>query len=96
MSFEVFNVIEAIFWLGCALVSLCAMKKVKMLSRIFWISLALAFFLFGVSDVAEVWYGGSFLLPGGEWLLVWKGLCIIGFVVLLVHYFRIRLSTTTK
>lgn len=96
MSFEVFNVIEAIFWLGCALISLGTMRMVRILPRTFWSLLALVFFLFGVSDMAEVVYGESFLLPGGKWLLIWKGACVAGLVVLLGYYFWKRLSSMSK
>ncbi|KND49220.1 MAG: hypothetical protein AB203_02380 [Parcubacteria bacterium C7867-008] len=98
MSFESFNLVEAGFWVACAVLTRTAIGKVKNIGPFFWKLLSINFFLFGLSDLAELMYGESFLLPGGEWLYLWKTLCVLGFVALTAYYLWVRIfsGTVTK
>ena len=91
LSFIQFNLIEGFFWLFCALICTLTSFRPKSVSMRVWRLLALDFALFGISDFVEAYYPVSFLQPGGEWLLIWKVLCIIGFVVAAIWNMRERL-----
>jgi hypothetical protein len=92
IDFIVFNFAEGLFWFVCAFVSLFGTYFVRKPAKLYWRILAINCALFGVSDFAEVLYNESFLLASGLWLLIWKSLCVLVFIVLLGYYIRVRLK----
>ena len=93
LSITDFNLIEGVFWIFCSLVSLAANHRSRLVSPPFWYVLALDFLLFGISDFVEAYYPVSFLEPGGQWLFVWKIICVGGFGGCLIWYVKDRLET---
>ncbi len=84
MSFELFNLIEGLFWLMCGAGALYMSGHVP--SKQFWVSLSVTFALFGISDFVEAVYPLSFLEKGALWLLVWKVLCAVSLIVHALWY----------
>ena len=88
----VFNAIEALLWtlMAVALVVIAAIQK-GVRGRL--ILAALTFLMFAGSDIIEM-QTGAWWRPW--WLLVWKAMCIAGFVALAVYHYRSgRASTNT-
>ena len=92
LTFAAFNLLEASFWVFCAGVSLSGQIFVKNLPKKFWQLFSVNFTLFAASDLTEVYYPMSFLDHGGEWLLAWKIICIIGFIYFFAWYIAIRMK----
>ena len=65
-------------------VLIAAVKSSRKVRRIAYIAVP-TLFLFGVSDIVEV-YTGAWWKP--FWLLLWKGLCIIVLVACIIYYWR--------
>jgi hypothetical protein len=95
-SFVEFNLLEGVFWLCCAGVSLSPLAMATNVPKQFWKVLATNFVLFGLSDFVEAYYPVSFLDAGGEWLLAWKVICILVFVDCLVWYVVARTKKSTN
>lgn len=91
LPFIEFNLLEGGFWFLCAILCYLACSKTHVMTRVFWNFLCIDFILFGLSDFTEAFYPTSFLQPGGEWLLVWKLLCIVGFVGSFGWYLIVRI-----
>ena len=94
--FETINFIEAMLWsvigLGlaafwCAVgLGLChANAKGKTSVRTSSLMAAMTFALFGLSDIVEI-QTGAWWRPW--WLLVWKAVCVLVLLVLLIRYRR--------
>jgi hypothetical protein len=90
LSFTNFNLLEGVFWIGCAVVSV--LFRDHFLIPRFWYLLSVDFILFGLSDFVEAYYPKSFLDPGAEWLLVWKITCLVWFCNSLVWYISMRIK----
>jgi hypothetical protein len=90
MDFTTFNILEGLFWCLLSLVSLNALVLIRRPGKRFWYLVAGNFFLFGLSDFAEVYTQSSFLSPGFGWLLGLKIACVVVFFILLVYYVRER------
>jgi len=90
LSFTHFNLLEGTFWVACAAIAFFIRRRVRFLPVTFRYLLSLSFILFGMSDFVEVYYPISFLDHGGEWLFVWKLLCIAGFISCFFWYLKIR------
>jgi hypothetical protein len=75
LSFTSFNLVEGIFWMMCAYISVSFLPKRIVSPRLHY-AIGFDFLLFSISDFVEAYYPVSFLEPGGEWLLIWKVLCI--------------------
>ena len=93
LTFTAFNLLESSFWVFCAGASLSGLIFVKNLPKRFWQLLSVNFTLFAASDLTEAYYPVSFLDHGGEWILAWKIICIIGFIYFLVWYILERTKT---
>ena len=81
--FELANYLEAGLWclIGLGFVAYALRRKGREFRRC--VLAAVAFLLFGASDVVEV-QTGAWWQPW--WLLVWKGLCVVSLgVLLLLH-----------
>ena len=89
-SFE-FNLIEGVFWLVCGVMVFCYRWWLPLEYNRWGLFSAGNIFLFGLSDFVQALYGG-FLLPGMEWLLVWKILHVIGLVLSVVWYLKLRIA----
>lgn len=84
---EIGNQVEGAFWIAIAgVVAIAGLrsgcKHRKLLAGI----AAGLFVLFGISDFVEA-TTGAWWQPW--WLLVWKGFCLVGFLVCLVSYKKI-------
>src|SRR3954471_16195493 len=86
-AFRISNYIEAGLWtsIGIGFV-IAALKYSGLTRRRCWIA-AVTFTCFGISDLVES-QTGAWYRP--IWLLIWKGLCLLVMVWLLVLYFRER------
>lgn len=91
LSAAEFNLLEGSFWLLLSLISLILTKKVppRYLNLCFYTLFVLV--AFGVSDFVEAYYG-SFLVPGMEWLLVWKTINVICLATVPVWYLILRIK----
>jgi hypothetical protein len=89
-----FDSIEGVFWLLMAGVGLWVWRCVPGAYQRITIWAIMLLVTFSVSDFLQVVFG-SFLLPGNEWLLVWKVANVIGFIGIFVWYVWIRLAATT-
>ena len=91
MTLDYFNLTEGSFWLLLSVICLKLYFKIKYPYR----NLALFSFVvlvtFGFSDFVECVYG-SFLVPGMEWLYIWKIFDVIGLCVIVVWYLKLRLK----
>lgn len=76
LTSEYFNLGEGIFWLVLGLACIVIYSKIKMKYASLALYSAAVLIAFGISDFFQVVYG-SFLMPGMEWLLVWKILNVI-------------------
>ena len=80
-SFQTANYIEAALWILIALVFLASARNQERRNRCLFA--AIAFAMFGVSDIVEA-STGAWWRPW--WLLVWKALCIACMLGLLAGY----------
>jgi hypothetical protein len=84
---EIGNQIEGVFWIAIAgIVAVAGLRSHCGRRRLLAGIAAGLFVLFGISDFVEA-QTGAWWEP--VWLLVWKGLCLGGFLVCLVSYKRI-------
>ncbi len=90
LSSEYFNLIEGGFWIVLGFVCLIIYFKNKSIYKN--ISLFSSFILitFGISDFFQVAYG-SFLVPGMEWLFIWKIIDVIGLFAILIWYIILKI-----
>lgn len=80
---EVFNFAEASLWfLIAGVLFLKARRLNRSRAKIARVASA-AFFLFGISDLIEA-RTGAWWMPW--WLLVWKTICVVVFLVCLIQY----------
>ena len=81
------NLIEAALWtVIAAVVAFKAWRERGVLRRIFAV-LAVAFFVFGLSDVVES-QTGAWWRPW--WLFVWKAACVLTFLFCFWRYYSLR------
>jgi hypothetical protein len=90
MSPSEFNTYESIFWLTLSSLLIFAYRYVPIMFKKWILFSAVNIFLFGISDVIEVYTGG--FLHTAPWLLVWKILNVIGLLFSIVWYFYLRLK----
>ena len=84
---RIFNFIEAGFWIIAAVGLLILSERLTgKLRRIAYVAVP-AFFLFGVSDLIEI-YTGAWWRP--LWLLFLKGSCIVGLLICLIWYLKAK------
>lgn len=85
--FALSNYIEAGFWIVIGLICAgCAFRRTGTIQRRCW-QAAFTFAAFGCSDAVEADTGAWW---GPWWLLVWKGLCVVVLLALLIDYWRRR------
>lgn len=84
-----FNLCEAVLWLVIAVALAVQTKAGKLLMRRLCQILALAFFLFSISDVIEI-QTGAWWKP--IWLMLLKGSCIATFAWGLWRYRQLKSS----
>ena len=78
------NYFECVFW--CAIgMAFCIRATLRRDHRPSVIVAGFTFVIFGISDFVEA-HTGAWWRPW--WLLVWKGLCLLVFLILLVRYAR--------
>ncbi len=81
------NQIEGVFWIVIAAAVLVAGIRAGGRMRTLAVVAAVLFVLFGVSDFIEA-TTGAWWRPW--WLLVWKGLCLLGLLACLPAYKRLH------
>jgi hypothetical protein len=84
---KIFNLIEALLWAGVAAGVLIFSKRLADRRRRIAYVAAAAFFLFGISDILEV-YTGAWWQP--LWMLLLKGTCVLSLAACLVAYVKSR------
>lgn len=84
---EHFNFWEGVLWILIAIWFFVDAFRPMGRKRLFYGLCGVCFLLFGVSDFAEL-YTGAWWRPW--WLLMWKGCCICGFIILYVYYRKIK------
>ena len=94
-SFDYFNFAEGCFWIFLGIVALYSYQKFASLYRRLSAFSALVFITFGVSDFVQVVLG-SFLVPGMEWLLLWKIIDVVGICVGVAWYLYLRLTQSSS
>lgn len=85
-----FNLIEGLFWIFLGILSFIAPRKFPAF-RIWAIFSGFTVLLFGISDFVEIQFG-SFLEPNLWWLLVWKVLGVLGLIISVIWYLRLRIA----
>lgn len=80
---QIFNLIEAAWWFAVA--ALLMLRPFRRDSRRLRLLLAVVLFLFGASDIVEVWTG-AWWRPW--WLAAWKIGCVMGIAALIYLWFR--------
>ena len=90
--FRYSNYAEAVLWIAIgAFVIVRARRRRGSVPRLHRV-LAVALLVFGVSDLVEA-NTGAWWRPW--WLLVWKGACLLVFLMLLIQYAREKRVTIT-
>ncbi|MBK8267973.1 MAG: hypothetical protein IPK83_06550 [Planctomycetes bacterium] len=89
---EIGNQVEAVLWILIGMIFLvqCFMRKPA--GRVNVVGLAIAFILFGISDIVET-KTGKWWDPW--WLLAWKGGCVLYFLIQFIRYRKDRASKST-
>ncbi|MFM2339432.1 MAG: hypothetical protein RLZZ360_68 [Candidatus Parcubacteria bacterium] len=90
LSAAQFNFIEGWFWLLLGAVCLVLYRLIPTPYRTLTLYAAFILVTFGVSDFVEAYYG-SFLVPGMEWLFIWKALDVIGLISIVLWYGVLRI-----
>ncbi len=93
MDSEIFNLLEGLSWVTLGVVGLIIRRLVKSEFKKLAYFSTVILIAFGLSDFAQVIHG-TFLVPGMEWLLIWKFINLIGLLACFVWYFRLRLRRT--
>ncbi len=91
MIIDNFNFWEATFWFSCT--ALC-IAGVRFISRRYysWFIFTVAnIFLFGLTDIIEIYTGG--FIHTARWLLVWKIVHVLGLVISIIWYIKLRLNS---
>lgn len=88
-AYAKFNLIEGLFWIGLSVAAFILSGKFLKF-RILAIFSGFTVFFFGISDFAEIKFG-SFLEPNLWWLLIWKILGVLGLIIAVIWYLRIRM-----
>ncbi len=86
MMYVVANRIEAGLWIIIGAAFLVAAIR-RQNQRRGLLILAFAFVAFGISDLVEIRYGQWW---DPWWLLAWKGVCVLVFLIALIRYAGIR------
>ncbi len=89
--FAEFNFYEAFFWIGLSIILSVLTLTIERPYRNWMMFNTVNIFLFGVTDIVEL-YTGGFLHTAG-WLLVWKAIHVAGLVVGVGWYLQLRLKT---
>ena len=84
--FIFWNRVEAVFWIFIALAFAIAATQ-RTSPRLDCVIAAIAFALFGVSDLVET-TTGAWWRPW--WLFAWKAACVLAFLILLARHLRRR------
>lgn len=88
---DYFNTIEGTFWITLAGACVAANRYVPARYRTLCLFTCVVLFVFGISDFMQVLYG-SFLVPGMEWLFVWKIINLMALGGVVPWYLWLRLS----
>lgn len=81
------NIVEAAVWFACSVAMMRAALRGPRRERLLAAGLAVAFALFGVSDLIETRTGAWWRPP---WLLVWNAICVVALIGGLWRYRRRR------
>jgi len=86
-----FNLVEGLFWIILAFFVWGRSFKVKYIFQKLYLTCGILLIAFGCSDFVEM-KTEAWWRPW--WLLVWKGGCLAGFVILGVWYYVIKKRRT--
>ena len=86
-TFVLSNRIEAAFWIAIAIALLLRSIRLTALAKRDARLAACAFAIFGASDLVEA-TTGAWWRPW--WLLLWKGACLLAFLIVLKRYLKHR------
>jgi hypothetical protein len=88
-TYILFNIFEGIFWIGMGIQ--CVVLSKMMDKEYYNISIfsASAFSFFGISDFLEIKTGALF---GIWWLMAWKIVSLLAFVVIFIWYIKLRIK----
>lgn len=91
--YSYFNFLEALFWIsiGCVFAFRALFFKTTP-TKLYLIS-AVNFLLFGCSDFVEI-QTGTWYKPW--WLLLWKSICILGFVFIYAWYRKVNIKNEQR
>jgi len=84
---QIFNALEAVFWLSLAALSGIVGHRARGFTRRRQIALTMFLAAFGVSDIWEV-FAGSWWRPAS--LLILKAICLIGLTITAILIYRTR------
>lgn len=84
---EVYNVLEAAFWFGLALLAAWVGGRTRGFTRRTQVAMVALLAAFGVSDLIELYTGAWWRPPA---LLVFKGICLTGLVTCAFLIYRRR------
>jgi len=88
ISFELFNLLEGLFWVGLGIISLILWFHIPNKYKRLSLFALTVFVLFGISDFIEI-RTGMFWSPW--WLLVMNVVSVLGLIVLPIWYIRLRI-----
>ena len=90
MNYADFNTYEAIFWIALGALSFILHEAVHWQARPVFLEATIWFLLLGISDIVEVFTDGLFR-PELWWLVLWKGVCIVGIFHVIYRYLHLRI-----
>lgn len=91
MGFVTFNLIEGIFWILLGIIAALRFFAIGAKYKKLAPTAAAILILFGISDFAEIAVEESFL-DSLTWLWWWKIAGIMGIIVVIAWYIKLRLS----
>ena len=89
MDYTSFNIYEALFWISISGITFAVYEVVHWHARPVFREATFWFLLFGISDLMEVATDGL-LKTELWWLMLWKGVCIVGMFHVLYRYLHLR------
>lgn len=85
VTHKIFNFLEAGLWISIAAALLVySIRSESKQRKMAYVAIA-ALFMFGISDIIEVYTGAWWKPP---WLLLLKALCVLALVVCLISYVK--------
>lgn len=90
-SYAKFNLSEGLFWIVLGIFSIALFSFIPKKYHKLCLSAGIILITFGISDFVEIGAGG--FLSGQWWLLLWKIIDIVGLILVICWYLRLRLKS---